>query len=57
MPKYKVRKKFQDIHTNEIYEVGQEIDILVKRAEEVENNLDGSFLERIIDKKEEADES
>lgn len=47
MAKFKVLKAFKDIHTNEIYKIDQEIDMTVKRAKEVEQNLDGSFLSRV----------
>jgi hypothetical protein len=47
MAKFKVLKTFRDIHTQEVYEEETEIDMTVKRAKEVEKNLDGSFLERI----------
>lgn len=50
MAKYKVLKKFKDIHTKEVYKPNTEIEMTVKRAEEVENNLDSSYLKR-IDKK------
>lgn len=50
MAKYKVLKKFRDTHTKEVYEPTTEIEMTVKRAEEVEKNLDGSFLERIDNK-------
>ena len=53
MAKYKVLKKFRDIHTKEIYEKDSVIDMTVKRANEVEKNLDSSFLERIDNKKQE----
>lgn len=51
MAKYKVLKKFRDKETKEIYEPNTEIEMTVKRADEVEKNLDGSFLVR-IDKEE-----
>ena len=51
MAKYKVLKKFRDVHTKEVYKKNTEIEMTVKRADEVAKNLDGSFLER-IDKKE-----
>lgn len=51
MAKYKVLKTFRDIHTKEIYKKGTEIEMTVKRANEVEKNLDSSFLVR-IDKEE-----
>lgn len=52
MVKFKVQKRFQDVHTKEVYEVGQVIDITVKRSKEVESNLDGSYLERVDEKSE-----
>ena len=51
MVKYKVNKVFQDIHTKEIYTVGQEIDIAVKRAKEIESNLDSTYIERVEEAK------
>lgn len=47
MAKFKVLKTFRDIHTQEVYAGNTEIEMTVKRAKEVEKNLDGSFLERI----------
>ena len=47
MVKYKVLKTFKDIHTNEKYKKNAEIEMTIKRAEEVEKNLDDSFLVRI----------
>lgn len=49
MAKYKVLKKFRDIETKDIYEKDAEIELTVKRAEEVAENLKGrgDFLERI----------
>lgn len=52
MAKFKVLKTFRDIHTEEVYVEEAEIDMTVKRAKEVEKNLDGSFLERIEEEKE-----
>lgn len=54
MVKYKVQKTFKDIHTKEVYKKNAEIEMTIKRAEEVEKNLDDSFLVRIDepDKKE-----
>lgn len=54
MVKYKVLKTFKDIHTEEVYEPNTEIEMTIKRAEEVEENLDSSFLVRVDppDKKE-----
>ncbi|MFS0932115.1 hypothetical protein ACFDAA_05870 [Enterococcus casseliflavus] len=51
MAKYNVLKKFRDKETKEVYEAGTVIDMTVKRAEEVAVNLDGSFLERVEEKK------
>lgn len=50
MAKYKVLKSFRDTHTKDVYKKDTEIEMTVKRAEEVEKNLDGSFLERIDNK-------
>lgn len=47
MAKYKVLKSFRDKHTKEIYEKDATIEMTVKRATEVEKNLDSSFLERV----------
>ncbi|MGG4156173.1 hypothetical protein [Peribacillus muralis] len=47
MAKYKVLKTFKDIHTNEVYNPHQEIEMTVKRAKEVEQNLDDSYLSRV----------
>lgn len=54
MAKFKVKKTFKDIHTDEVYKPNTEIEMTVKRAEEVEKNLDDSFLVRVDtpDKKE-----
>lgn len=49
MAKFKVEKTFRDIHTDDIYEANTEIEMTVKRASEVEKNLDSSFLTRIDD--------
>ena len=51
MAQYKVLKKFRDIKTKDIYEVNQVIEMTVKRANEVEKNLDSSFLERVEEHK------
>ena len=47
MAKYQVLKAFRDIHTKEVYKANAEIEMTVKRATEVEKNLDSSFLLRI----------
>ncbi|WMX57445.1 hypothetical protein [Peribacillus sp. R9-11] len=52
MAKYKVLKKFQDIHTKMIYNEDTEIEMTVKRADEVSTNLDDSFLIRVEEKQE-----
>lgn len=56
MAKFKVLKTFRDIHTQEVYAEETEIDMTVKRAKEVEKNLDGSFLDRIEVLEEAADD-
>lgn len=56
MVKFKVLKTFRDIHTQEVYAEETEIDMTVKRAKEVEKNLDGSFLDRIEVLEEAADD-
>lgn len=53
MAKYKVQKSFRDKETKKVYKPGEEIEMTVKRADEVAKNLDGSFLMRI----EESDEN
>lgn len=47
MAKFKVLKKFRDIETKVTYEVNQEIELTAKRAKEVVENLDDSFLEKV----------
>ena len=50
MAKYKVLKTVRDIHTKEIYEANDEIEMTVKRANEAIKNLEkygGKFLKRI----------
>lgn len=47
MAKYKVLKEFKDIHTKEIFLKDETIEMTVKRAAEVEKNLDSSFLVRV----------
>lgn len=47
MEKYKVLKKFRDVHTKEIYKANVEIELSAKRAEEVKKNLGDSYLARI----------
>lgn len=53
MARYRVLKRFKDKYTKEIYEVGQEIEMTVKRANEAMKNLkkyNKEFLERIDNK-------
>ena len=52
MAKYMVKKRFKDLEKQEIYEAGQEIDITVKRADEIEGKLKG-YLERIVEEDDE----
>ncbi|MEW8974104.1 MAG: hypothetical protein AB2375_07905 [Tissierellaceae bacterium] len=49
MSKYKVLKKFKDIHTKELYTEGMEIELTEERAAEVNENLKGlgTFIELI----------
>ena len=47
MPKFKVLKTFRDKHSKKLYEMGSEIEISVKRANEIEKNLGKSFLSRV----------
>ncbi|MGH1804735.1 hypothetical protein [Enterococcus gallinarum] len=52
MAKFKVLEQFRDKHTKELYEVGEEIELTVKRAKEAEKNLAKHgkiFIERIDD--------
>lgn len=59
MAKYKVLNKFKNKETKEVYTVGQEVELTVKRAKEIEDNLESygvDFLERIDNKKESDDE-
>lgn len=53
---FKVKKRFKDIHTKDIYEENAEIEMTVKRSKEVESNLDSTYLERIDDKEDEKEE-
>lgn len=53
MAKYQVLKTFRDIHTKEVYKPNNEIEVTVKRADEVVKNLDDSFLVRIDNKEKE----
>lgn len=46
MAKYKVLKTFRDIHTGIVYTPDSIIEMTVRRAKEVEVNLDSSFLVR-----------
>ncbi|WP_312684227.1 hypothetical protein [Mammaliicoccus sciuri] len=51
MVKFLIKKDFKDVHTGQVYKKGEEQDFNVKRADEIEKNLDGSFLVRKEDKK------
>lgn len=44
--KYTILKSFRDKYTKELYEKGQEIDLLVKRAKEIEKNLGSGFVQK-----------
>lgn len=43
MAKFEVLKKFKDKETKEVYEKGTEIELTVKRADEVSDNLELLF--------------
>ncbi len=53
MAKYKVIKVFRNKETDETYSVGQEVELTVKRASEIEKTLKplGKFIERIKEEK------
>ncbi|MEB6263613.1 hypothetical protein [Mammaliicoccus sciuri] len=51
MVKFLIKKDFKDVHTGQVYKKGEEQDFTIKRADEIEENLDGSFLVRKEDKK------
>lgn len=58
MAQYKILEIFKDKDTQEVYRVGQEVELTVKRATEIEKNLkeyDKQFLERIDNKNKEED--
>lgn len=58
MAQYKVLNKFRNKETGEIYAAGQEVELTVKRAKEIQVNLesyDVDFLER-VDNKDESDD-
>lgn len=44
--KHTILKSFRDKYTKELYEKGQEIDLLVKRAKEIEKNLGSGFIQK-----------
>lgn len=47
MAKFKVLKRYRDTHTKVVQEVGAEIEMTVKRSEELASNLDDTYLERL----------
>lgn len=51
MAKFKVLKKFRDIHNGTVYEQNNEIEMTVKRSEEVAKNLDDTYLKRVEEPK------
>lgn len=51
MAKFKVLNTFQDIHTKEVYKKNKEIEMTVKRSEEVVSNLGDTFLKRLDEPK------
>lgn len=59
MAQYKVLEVFKDKDTQEVYKVGQEVELTVKRATEIKKNLkeyDKQFIERIDNKDKKEDE-
>lgn len=52
MPKFKVLKKFRDIHTKEVYDPEHVLELTEERVEEVVSNLGTSFLSEIEEKPE-----
>ena len=59
MAKYRVLDKFKNKETGEVYTVGQEVELTVKRAKEIQANLESygvDFLERLDNKKKENEE-
>lgn len=56
MAKFKVLKRFIDKDTKDLYEVGQEIELTVKRSEEVNRKL-GDALERVDNKESKKEEA
>lgn len=55
MAKFKVLKEYKDKKLNKIVKAGEEIDITVKRADEINEALkshDGPFVERVEEPKE-----
>ena len=60
MAKYKANTKFEGIEENKVFRAGEEFEMTVKRAEEVQKNIDekykgkyGVVLERIDNKDDE----
>lgn len=51
MARYKVLKQFKDVHTKEIYAPNTELDITVKRGDEIISNLDDSYIKRLDEPK------
>lgn len=51
MVKFLVKKDFKDIHTGKLYKQDEVHDFTIKRADEIEQNLDSSFLVRKDNKK------
>lgn len=50
MAKYKVLEVFRNKETQEVYKAGEEVELTVKRAKEIEENLKSynkNFLERL----------
>ena len=59
MAQYRVLDKFKNKETGEVYTAGQEVELTVKRAKEIQANLESygvDFLERLDNKKKENEE-
>lgn len=64
MAKYKANIKFEGIEEKKVFEAGEEFEMTVKRAEELQKNIDdkykgkfGTVLERIDDDKKDDDKA
>ncbi|MDT2842613.1 hypothetical protein [Vagococcus lutrae] len=51
MAKFEVLERFRDKHTKEVYEKGAQIELTIKRSEEVVTKLGDGFLKRLEEPK------